>query len=170
MQILAELKTRAQEVRLKYIQKGNPNQRRQMGNVAVARLILSSGDIYQLEATSKTNPMNRPVDNPKALTSKDGKPYTGPKKHFSVYRDQDHPEKPLNNTHAEYKLFNAFVDILEVAELGRDITGTFYLYTEREMCTGCEQVSEAFQEYFKNQYQDITVYVSWTRPHRRSRS
>jgi hypothetical protein len=85
VQILADLKTRAQEVRLKYIQKGNPNQRRQTGNVAVARLTLSTGDIYQLEATSKTKPMNRPVDNPEALTSKDGKPYTAPKKHLPVY-------------------------------------------------------------------------------------
>jgi hypothetical protein len=38
MEIFSELKERAKEVRFKYIQKGNPNRRKLVGNVAIAQL------------------------------------------------------------------------------------------------------------------------------------
>ena len=167
MEIFSDLKERAKEVRFKYIQKGNPNRRKLVGNVAIAQLEISNGQIYQQEATSKKEPMDRPVEKPEALTGKDGEPYTGPKQYFAPYPDEDHPDQPLNDTHAEYKLFNALADILERAHLPEETEGILYLYTEREMCSGCTQVNIDFQNYFNSQFKRIEIIAQWTRKYRK---
>ena len=167
MEIFSELKKQAEEVRFKYIQKGNPNRRKLIGNVAIGKLEISNGNIYQQEATSKKEPMDRPVEKPEALTGKGGKPYTGPKQYFAPYPDEDHPDQPLNDTHAEYKVFNALADILESAGLPEETEGILYLYTEREMCSGCTQVSLDFQTFFNRKFNNIELKVQWTRKYRK---
>ena len=72
MKIFSELIKRAEEVRFQYIQKGNPNRRKLIGNVAIAVCELSNGNIYKQEATSKKEPMDRPVENPEALKGRRG--------------------------------------------------------------------------------------------------
>lgn len=167
MEIFSELKKRAEEVRFKYIQKGNPNRRKWIGNVAIAKFETSNSKIYQQEATSKKEPMDRPVEKPAALTGKHQKLYTGPKQYFAPYPDEDHPDQPLNDTHAEYKMFNALADILEIEGLPEETEGVLYLYTEREMCSGCTQVSLDFQTYFNSKFKNIEVRVEWTRKYRK---
>ncbi|MDB9312029.1 deaminase domain-containing protein [Spirulina sp. CS-785/01] len=65
---------------------------------------------------------------------------------------------------AEYKLLNALAEDLETNGYALDIEGTLYLYTEREMCTGCDRTLEDFQEKFPN----LETVVFWKYLYRQS--
>lgn len=157
----AKLKKRAQEVRLEYIQRGKPNRRKTTGNVAVAHLMISNGEIIRKEATSKKKPMNRPTNE----QMPEG--YTGPRQHFEPYPNPSQAGTPLNIEHAEYKVFNALADTKRLGEvsLGEDVEGSLILYTEKKMCPACEKVALDVSLNFQSKFRELKLIVIWTSPY-----
>jgi The BURPS668_1122 family of deaminases len=141
--IVEELRTKAQNARLTYIKNDS-------GNVAVAKLELSTGRVYRKEATSKKKPLNIPGEN------------NGPKLLFRPRIDRASFNNNYNEKHAEYKLFNALAEDLEGDSVPSDAIGRLYLYTEMEMCSGCNtSCDEDFARFFPN----IEVIIFYKEPY-----
>ncbi len=141
--IVEELRTKAQEVRAFYIRKLTS------GNSAVAILELETGRVYSEEATSKPDPLNIP-----------GKE-DGPKLFFEPRLDRIASYN--NKEHAEYKIFNALAEHLERDDVSLEVEGILYLYTEREMCSGCNITCD---EDFKMKFPNIQVIIFYKQPYR----
>jgi The BURPS668_1122 family of deaminases len=140
--IVEELRTQAQDVRLTYIKKPR------LGNAAVAKLELEMGGVYSQEATSKRDPLNIP-----------GKE-DGPKLFFEPRLNRI--ASCNNKEHAEYKLFNKLAENLERDDISFDAEGILYLYTERDMCSGCNITCD---EDFKMRFPNIQVLIFYERPY-----
>lgn len=141
--IVEELRTKAQEVRSIHI--GKPR----LGNAAFAKLELAMGRVYSEEATSKKKPLNIPGED------------NGPKLFFEPRINRAASPKNFNEKHAEYKLFNALTEDLEKDDVSLEVEGILYLYTERDMCSGCCITCEDFNMKFPN----IKVIIFYERPY-----
>jgi The BURPS668_1122 family of deaminases len=142
--IVEELRTQAQDVRSTHIKKASS------GNVAVAKLELPTGGVYRKEATSKKKPLNIPGEN------------NGPKLFFEQRIDRGSLNNNYNKEHAEYKLFNALAEDLEGDSVPSDATGRLYLYTEMEMCSGCNTTCD---EDFGRLFPNIEVIIFYKEPY-----
>ncbi|MEG4013142.1 MULTISPECIES: deaminase domain-containing protein [unclassified Microcoleus] len=140
--MVEELRTKAQEVRAFYIKKPS------LGNSATAILELETGRVYSEKATSKPDPLNIP-----------GKE-DGPKLFFEARIDRQ--KSLLNEHHAEYKIFNALAGALERDDVSLEVEGILYLYTEREMCSGCNITCD---EDFNMRFPNIKVIIFYERPY-----
>jgi The BURPS668_1122 family of deaminases len=131
--IVEELRTNAQDVRSTHIKKIDS------GNTAAAKLEIATGGVYRKEATSKKKPINIPGEN------------NGPQLLFEPRIDRASLNNNYNEKHAEYKLFNALAEDLEGDSVPLDATGRLYLYTEMQMCSGCNTTcDEDFGRLFPN--------------------
>ena len=142
--MVEELRTKAKDVRLDYI--GKPTR----GNAAAAVLELAMGRVYSKEATSKRDPLNTP-----------GKE-DGPKLYFEPTIDRAAPNNNYNEQHAEYKIFNALAEDLERDDVSLEVEGILYLYTERDMCSGCKITCD---EHFYTRFPNIKVIIFYERPY-----
>jgi len=139
-QTIAEaLRAEVQQVREKYI----PTKHKRIipkGNVAIARLEIFShpNQIYSFEATSKKSPLNIPGEN------------GGPPQWFHPRLDKALQGEYYNDTHAEYKLFNAIAAKIQESNLPHNLEGILYLYTERDTCSGCYLTGDEFNQRFPN--------------------
>ncbi len=106
------------------------------------------GGVYSQEATSKRDPLNIP-----------GKE-DGPKLFFEPRLNRI--ASCNNKEHAEYKLFNKLAEDLERDDLSLDAEGILYLYTERDMCSGCNITCD---EDFKMRFPNIQVLIFYERPY-----
>ncbi|WP_445246698.1 deaminase domain-containing protein [Microcoleus sp. OTE_8_concoct_300] len=140
--MVEELRTKAQDVRAFYIRKPR------LGNAAAAKLELETGLFYSKEATSKPDPLNIP-----------GKE-DGPKLFFEARIDRQ--KSFYNEHHAEYKIFNALAEDLERDDVSLEVEGILYLYTERDMCSGCNITCD---EDFNMRFQNIKVIIFYERPY-----
>ena len=140
--IVEELRTKAQEVRSIHIRKPS------LGNAAAAKLELETCLVYSKEATSKRDPLNIP-----------GKE-DGPKLFFEPRLNRI--ASCTNKEHAEYKLFNKLAEDLERDDISFDAEGILYLYTERDMCSGCNVTCD---EDFKMRFPNIQVLIFYERPY-----
>ena len=142
--IVEELRTQAQDVRSTHIKKASS------GNVAVAKLELPTGIVYRKEATSKKKPLNIPGQD------------NGPKLCFPERIDRAAVSENFNEKHAEYKLFNALAAELERDSVPSEAIGRLYIYTERDMCSGCNTTcDEDFARWFPN----IEVIIFYEEPY-----
>jgi The BURPS668_1122 family of deaminases len=66
-----------------------------------------------------------------------------------------------NKEHAEYKLFNALAEDLEGDSVPSD-AGRLYLYTEMEMCSGCNTTCD---EDFGRLLPNIEVIIFYKKPY-----
>lgn len=139
--IVEELRNKAQEVRSTHIQ------RSRSGNAAAYKLQLDTGAVYNKEATSKQRPLNIPGEE------------DGPKCLFEPRIDRAGGN--YNEKHAEHKLFNAIAEELETDNVSLEVEGTLYLYTERDMCSGCYMNLQEFKERFPN----IKVIIFYEHPY-----
>lgn len=164
-QIVAHLQAKANQVRFDYIIK--PKLRRGQsitdrpnlatrGNVAVAELELEDSRKFEAIATSKREPVDMPGT---AL---------GPEKIFDPHEDRSKRnhlgQYRLNITDPEFKIYNILARRLrnycERTQIDcSHLTGGLYLYTERSMCSGCEESTQDFQNMFPN----INLFVFWSR-------
>ncbi|MEG4961083.1 MULTISPECIES: deaminase domain-containing protein [unclassified Microcoleus] len=142
--IVEELRTKALEVRSICIKKIDS------GNAAAAKLELATGGVYRKEATSKKKPINIPGEN------------SGPKLFFEPRIDRASLNNNYNEKHAEYKLFNALAGELEGDSVPSDATGRLYLYTEMEMCSGCNTTCD---EDFGRLFPNIQVIIFYKEPY-----
>lgn len=140
--IVEELRTQAQEVRSIHIKKPR------LGNAAAAKLELETGLVYSKEATSKRYPLNIPGEE------------DGPKLFFEHRIDRQ--KSSDNEKHAEYKIFNALAEDLERDDVSLEVEGILYLYTERDMCSGCNITCD---EDFNMRFPNIKVIISYERPY-----
>ncbi|MEG4440719.1 deaminase domain-containing protein [Microcoleus sp. AT9_B5] len=140
--IVEELRTKVQNARSTHIKKAIS------GNVAVAKLELDRGGVYSQEATSKRDPLNIPGEE------------DGPKLFFEPRLNRI--VSCNNKEHAEYKLFNKIAEELERDDLSLDAEGILYLYTERDMCSGCNITCD---EDFKMRFPNIQVIIFYERPY-----
>lgn len=147
--IVEELRTKAQEVRFIHIQKRDSNKKNVSGNAAVVKLDIPTGKVYNLEATSRRYPLNIPGEE------------DGPKQFFVPRWDR--ARGCWNEYDAEYKLFNALAQELERDDVSLDIEGILYLYTERDMCSGCNITCD---EDFKMRFPNIQVIIFYKPPYR----
>ena len=137
-QTIAEaLRALVRQVRQKYI----PSSQKRTwpkGNVAVARLDIFSNpnQSYLFEATSKKYPMDIP-----------GK-QDGPTLLFDPMFDL--LGECYNDTHAEYKVFNASAEKIQESNLPDDVNGCLYIYTEKDTCSGCCLTGDEFNRKFPN--------------------
>ena len=140
--IVEELRTQAQNARSIHIIKTRS------GNAAAAKLELEMGGVYSQEATSKRDPLNIPGEE------------DGPKLFFEPRLNRI--ASCNNKEHAEYKLFNKIAEDLERDDLSFDAEGILYLYTERDMCSGCNITCD---EDFKMRFLNIQVIIFYERPY-----
>lgn len=119
-----------------------------LGNAAAAKLELETGRVYSKEATSKPDPLNTP-----------GKE-DGPKLFFEERIDRQ--KSFYNEHHAEYKIFNALAEDLERDDVSLEVEGILYLYTERDMCSGCNITCD---EDFNMRFPNIKVIIFYERPY-----
>ena len=159
LQIVTQLKRQAQDVRFEYIQKRNANRRRTTGNVAVAQLVILGQDIVHKAATSKKDPMNRPLNDNRSDD------YTGPKQHFHPYPNPAQRNAPLNIEHAEYKVLNALADVINSLEIVEEATAEVLLYTEKKMCPACRLVALDFEASINEKFKDVKIVIVWTYPY-----
>lgn len=150
VEIKATLKAIAQQVRFQYIRRGKPTN----GNVAVSKLVLSSDKSYELKATSKAEPLNIP--------GQEG----GLKKYYEPHYDTVGEPPYPNEAHAEYKIFNALTQALEEDGLTENVEGTLYLYSERDMCSGCVISCE---QDFQGKFPKINIIVFSDIPHEKNK-
>ena len=146
--IVEELQTKVRDIRLIHIQKGDSNKKYRSGNAAVVKLDIPTGKVYNLEATSKRGPLNIPGEE------------DGPKLFFEPRLNRI--ASCNNKEHAEYKLFNKIAEELERDDLSLDTEGILYLYTERDMCSGCKITCD---EDFKVRFPNIQVIIFYERPY-----
>ena len=142
--IVEELRNKVQDIRLTYIQKGNSNIQPDSGNAAAATLELDTGGIYSKKATSKRKPLNVP--------GQEG----GPRLFFDPRIDRASFNSNYNQEHAEYKIFNAIAEDLERDNVSLDAEGILYLYTEKDMCSGCNVTCD---DDFKARFPNIQVII-----------
>ncbi|MEG4319950.1 MULTISPECIES: deaminase domain-containing protein [unclassified Microcoleus] len=140
--MVEEVRTKAQDVRSIHIRKPS------LGNAAAAKLELKTGRVYSKEATSKRDPLNTP-----------GKE-DGPKLFFEQRIDRQ--KSCYNEQHAEYKIFNALAEDLEREDVSLEVEGILYLYTERDMCSGCNITCD---EDFNMRFPNIKVIIFYERPY-----
>ena len=148
-EIVDELRNKVQNIRLTHIQKGDSNRKISLGNAAVVKLELATGEVYNLEATSKRDPLNTPGE------------LDGPKLFFESRINRASPYN-YNEQHAEYKLFNAVAQDLERDDVALDVEGILYLYTERDMCSGCNVTCD---DDFKMRFPNIQTIIFYKRPY-----
>ena len=142
--MVEELRTKAKDVRSRDI--GKPSG----GNAAAAKLELAMGRVYSKEATSKKKPLNIPGQD------------NGPKLCFPERIDRAAVSENFNEKHAEYKLFNALAAELEGDSVPSEATGRLYLYTDLDMCSGCNTTcDEDFARWFPN----IEVIIFYEEPY-----
>lgn len=142
--MVEELRTKAKDVRSRDI--GKPTG----GNAAAAVLKLAMGRVYSEEATSKKKPLNIPGQD------------NGPKLCFPERIDRAAVSENFNEKHAEYKLFNALAAKLERDSVPSEAIGRLYIYTERDMCSGCNTTcDEDFPRWFPN----IEVIIFYEEPY-----
>ena len=142
--MVEELGTKAQKVRTDYI--GKPR----IGNAAAAILELAMGRVYSKEASSKRKPLNIPGQD------------NGPKLFFPERIDRAAYPQNFNEKHAEYKIFNALAEDLERDDVSLEVEGILYLYTERDMCSGCNITCD---EHFYMRFPNIKVIIFYERPY-----
>jgi hypothetical protein len=145
--IVEELLTKAQDVRSIHIRKPSS------GNAAAAKLELAMGRVYSKQATSKKKPLNIPGED------------NGPKLFFHERIDRAALYNNYNNyneKHAEYKLFNALAEEWERDSVPSEATGRLYLYTEMDMCSGCNTTCD---EDFARLYPKIEVIIFYKEPY-----
>ena len=143
--MVEELRTKAKDVRSS-IHIGKPSS----GNAAAAKLELAMGRVYSEKATSKRKPLNIPgLDN-------------GPKLFFPARIDRAAVSDTFNETHAEYKLFNALAQELERDSVPSEATGRLYLYTHLDMCSGCNTTCD---EDFARSFPNIEVIIFYEEPY-----
>ena len=142
--MVEELRTKAKDVRSRDI--GKPTG----GNAAAAVLKLAMGGVYSEEATSKKKPLNIPGQD------------NGPKLCFPERIDIAAVSENFNETHAEYKIFNALAEDLERDDVSLEVEGILYLYTERDMCSGCKITCD---EDFYRRFPNIKVIIFYERPY-----
>jgi hypothetical protein len=147
-EIVEKLWNKVQDIRLTHIQKGDSNRRKTSGNAAAVKLELATGKVYNREATSKRDPLNIPGEE------------DGPKLFFEPRLNR--VASCNNKEHAEYKLFNKLAEDLERDDLSLDTEGILYLYTERDMCSGCKITCD---EDFKVRFPNIQVIIFYERPY-----
>lgn len=140
--IVEELRVQAQEVRSTHIKKPR------LGNAAAAKLELETSLVYSKEATSKRYPLNIPGQE------------DGPKLFFEQRIDRQ--KSCYNEQHAEYKIFNALAEDLEREDVSLEVEGILYLYTERDMCSGCNITCD---EDFNRRFPNIKVIIFYERPY-----
>lgn len=148
LEIVEELRQQVQNIRSKHLPPKKLSKNKYYGNAAIAKLELAAGNVYTKEATSKEEPLNIPEEE------------GGPKLFFEPRFDR--VASLDNKAHAEYKIFNALAEDLEKDAVNSDVKGILYLYTERNMCSGCFITSE---EDFKGRFPDIKKVVFYTRPY-----
>ena len=142
--MVEELRTQAQDVRSTHIKKASS------GNAAAAKLKLAMGGVYSKKATSKEKPLNIPGQD------------NGPKFFFQERIDRAAVSENFNEKHAEYKLFNALAAKLERDSVPSEAIGRLYIYTERDMCSGCNTTcDEDFPRWFPN----IEVIIFYEEPY-----
>ena len=149
--IVEKLWNKVQDIRLTHIQKGDSNRRKTSGNAAAVKLELATGKVYNREATSKGSPLNIPGEE------------DGPKQFFEPQLDR--ATGRCNEADAEYKLFNALAEDLEIDDVSLDVEGILYLNTERNMCSGCNVTCDEFKMRFPN----IQVLVKYKHPYPRDK-
>ena len=142
--IVEELRTKAQEVRSIHIRKPSS------GNAAAAKLELAMGRVYSKEATSKKKPLNIPGED------------NGPKLFFQERIDRAAFPNNFNEKHAEYKLFNALAEELERDSVPSEATGRLYIYTDMNMCSGCNTTCD---EDFARLFPIIEVIIFYKEPY-----
>ncbi len=142
--MVEELRTKAKDVRSIHI--GKPSGR----NAAAAVLELAMGRVYSKEATSKKKPLNIPGQD------------NGRKLFFPERIDRAAFPKNFNEKHAEYKLFNALAEELERDSVPSEATGRLYLYTDLDMCSGCNTTCD---EDFARLYPNIEVIIFYEEPY-----
>ena len=142
--IVEALRTKAQDVRSIHI--GKPSGR----NAAAAVLELAMGRVYSKEATSKKKPLNIPGQD------------NGPKLFFPERIDRAAVSENFNEKHAEYKIFNALAEDLERDSVPSEATGRLYLYTDLDMCSGCNTTCD---EDFARLYPNIEVIIFYEEPY-----
>ena len=108
------------------------------------------GRVYSKKATSKEKPLNIPGQD------------NGPKFFFQERIDRAPSAKCFNETHAEYKIFNALAEDLERDDVSLEVEGILYLYTERDMCSGCKITCD---EDFYRRFPNIKVIIFYERPY-----
>jgi RHS repeat-associated protein len=119
------------------------------GNVAVARLELGDGTVFERGGTSRARPMDRPL----------------PRSQGGQFEPQWAPEsgrtrgEPMD-TDPEYKLYSWMADQLEQSGKTHP-RGTLYLYTEMSQCTSCRAV----QGQWEAKFPDIPVVVVYDMPY-----
>lgn len=150
-EIVEKLWNKVQDIRLTHIQKGDSNRRKTSGNAAAVKLELATGKVYNREATSKGSPLNIPGEE------------DGPKQFFEPQLDR--ATGRCNEADAEYKLFNALAEDLEIDDVSLDVEGILYLNTERNMCSGCNVTCDEFKMRFPN----IQVLVKYKHPYPRDK-
>ncbi len=74
----------------------------------------------------------------------------------------DRQKSSDNEKHAEYKIFNALAEDLERDDVSLEVEGILYLYTERDMCSGCNITCD---EDFNMRFPNIKVIISYERPY-----
>ena len=144
--MVEELRTKAKDVRSRDI--GKPTG----GNAAAAVLELAMGRVYSEEATSKKKPLNIPGQD------------NGPKLCFPERIDRAAVSENFNEKHAEYKLFNALAAELKRDSVPSEAIGRLYIYTERNMCSGCYTTCDedfASARWFPN----IEVIIFYEEPY-----
>lgn len=115
-------------------------------------LVLSTGESYEIEATSKAEPLSIP--------GREG----GPQKYYEPHDDTVGDPPYPNEAHAEYKVFNALTQALEQNECTLYVEGTLYLYSERDMCPGCMISCE---QDFQGRFPSVKIFVFSDIPHQR---
>lgn len=161
-EIVARLENKSRQVRWNYIIRpklhpgetllDRPNLAKR-GNVAVAELVFLDEQFSQA-ATSKKKPVNMPGTK------------NGPEQVFLPHEDRSKTDHEgyykLNTTDPEYKILNIFASQLrnhceKIQTQIVDLEGTLYLYTERFICSGCEESIRDFEDMFPK----INVFVFW---------
>lgn len=111
---------------------------------------MDAGVIYSKKATSKKKPLNFP--------GQEG----GAKLFFEPRIDRASFNSNYNEKHAEYKIFNALAEDLERDGVAWDAEGILYLYTEKDMCSGCNVTCD---DDFKASFPNIQVIVFYKQPY-----
>lgn len=147
--IVEELRNQVQGIRFTHIQKGDSTIQPDSGNAAAAKLELEMGEVYSKEASSKRKPLNVPGQE------------DGSRLFFDSRIDRASFNSNYNEQHAEYKLFNALAEDLERDDVSWDVEGILYIYTEKDMCSGCNVTCDEFKVRFPN----IETIIFYKRPY-----
>lgn len=129
----ARLRGEAGELRRVYL-KGKPAGK---GNAATAELALDDGTTLRSQATSKTEPLDRPV----------------PRRDGGLFEPStDIRAGRVMDTDAEYKVYDELARQLfnRFGDGAVEVVGRLRLYTEMSHCMSCTRVKEQFEMMFPN--------------------